>query len=94
VSAAKLRNIGPKSMAWLRQTGVGGGGDTKPHGEPAAGVRLPLGCGNSATAASAATTSSERRASGMSCQWQSRIAPSSAYRRLRLGRKPARLTRT
>ena len=58
---------------------------------PAAG--RPRGAGNSAAAASYSATSSWRRASGTSCQWQSASAPSSAYSRLRLGRKPARLTR-
>jgi hypothetical protein len=40
VSAAKLRNIGPKSMAWLRQTGVRSLDDLKAVGALAAYVRV------------------------------------------------------
>jgi hypothetical protein len=40
VSAAKLRNIGPKSMAWLRQTGVRSLEDLKAVGALAAYVRV------------------------------------------------------
>jgi len=40
MSAAKLRNIGPKSMAWLRQTGVRSLEDLKSVGALAAYVRV------------------------------------------------------
>jgi hypothetical protein len=40
VSAPKLRNIGPKSMAWLRQTGVRSLEDLKSVGALAAYVRV------------------------------------------------------
>ena len=40
MSAAKLRNIGPKSMAWLRQTGVRSLEDLKAVGALAAYVRV------------------------------------------------------
>ena len=40
MSAAKLRNIGPKSMAWLRQTGVRSLDDLKAVGALAAYVRV------------------------------------------------------
>jgi hypothetical protein len=40
VTAAKLRNIGPKSMAWLRQTGVRSLEDLKSVGALAAYVRV------------------------------------------------------
>ena len=40
MSAAKLRNIGPKSMAWLRQTGVRSLDDLKSVGALAAYVRV------------------------------------------------------
>jgi hypothetical protein len=39
-AAAKLRNIGPKSMAWLRQTGVRSLDDLKAVGALAAYVRV------------------------------------------------------
>jgi hypothetical protein len=40
MSGAKLRNIGPKSMAWLRQTGVRSLEDLKSVGALAAFVRV------------------------------------------------------
>ena len=40
MSAPKLRNIGPKSMAWLRQTGVRSLEDLKSVGALAAYVRV------------------------------------------------------
>ena len=40
MTAAKLRNIGPKSMAWLRQTGVRSLEDLKSVGALAAYVRV------------------------------------------------------
>ena len=40
MTAAKLRNIGPKSMAWLRQTGVRSLDDLKTVGALAAYVRV------------------------------------------------------
>lgn len=40
MTAAKLRNIGPKSMAWLRQTGVRTLDDLKSVGALAAYVRV------------------------------------------------------
>ena len=40
MTAAKLRNIGPKSMAWLRQTGVRTLEDLKSVGALAAYVRV------------------------------------------------------
>jgi DNA transformation protein len=40
VTAEKLRNIGPKSMAWLRQTGVRSLDDLKGVGALAAFVRV------------------------------------------------------
>ena len=40
MSAEKLRNIGPKSMAWLRQTGVRSLDDLKAVGSLAAYVRV------------------------------------------------------
>jgi hypothetical protein len=40
VTAAKIRNIGPKSMAWLRQTGVRTLEDLKSVGALAAYVRI------------------------------------------------------
>ena len=40
MTAAKLRNIGPKSMAWLRQTGVRSLDDLKAVGALAAYVRV------------------------------------------------------
>ena len=40
MTAAKLRNIGPKSMAWLRQTGVRSLDDLKSVGALAAYVRV------------------------------------------------------
>jgi len=40
LSTAKLRNIGPKSMAWLRQTGVRSLDDLKSVGALAAYVRV------------------------------------------------------
>lgn len=40
MTAAKLRNIGPKSMAWLRQTGVRSLEDLKAVGSLAAYVRV------------------------------------------------------
>jgi hypothetical protein len=40
VTGAKLRNIGPKSMAWLRQTGVRSLEDLKSVGALAAYVRV------------------------------------------------------
>jgi DNA transformation protein and related proteins len=40
MSAEKLRNIGPKSMAWLRQTGVRSLEDLKSVGALAAYVRV------------------------------------------------------
>jgi hypothetical protein len=40
MTAAKLRNIGPKSMAWLRQTGVRSLDDLKAVGSLAAFVRV------------------------------------------------------
>jgi hypothetical protein len=40
VSATKIRNVGPKSMAWLRQTGVRTIDDLKAVGALAAYVRI------------------------------------------------------
>ncbi len=40
MTAAKLRNIGPKSMAWLRQTGVRSLEDLRSVGSLAAFVRV------------------------------------------------------
>jgi len=40
MTAAKLRNIGPKSMAWLRQTGVRSLDDLKSVGALSAFVRV------------------------------------------------------
>ena len=58
MSALKLRNIGPKSAAWLRQVGLRSAEDLAAVGAVGAFVKVRrAGCGRGSTSASRASVS-------------------------------------
>ena len=83
----KLRNIGPKSAAWLRQVGLRTREDLEAAGAVDAFVKV-----RRAGFKPSLNLLYSLEGALLDCQWQSCSAPSSAYSRLRLGLKPARRT--